>query len=162
MLLIEDLLDSNEPSLSDKQQDALYVNFKMRYPHLKPSSDEFMAIYRTDPFVNALRVKYGYAVTCRKAQGGEWPTVFVDYSRGGSQYTEDYFRWAYTATTRARKAFMRSTLRIRQYLQPAKPIIVDIKACLANVIVVPSTTEGSPVEAIVRSGLSTLTCLSTK
>lgn len=135
VLLIEDLLESNEPSLSDKQQDALYVNFKMRYPNLKPSSDEFMAIYRADPFVNALRVKYGYAVTCHKAQGGEWPTVFVDYYRGGSQYTEEYFRWAYTATTRAKNSLYVLNAPNRSVLTVAQPITVDAQASLADVVV---------------------------
>jgi len=56
-----------------------------------------------DPFRNALMLKYGYAVTCHKAQGGEWDNAFViwDYPRD-KRNSEDFLRWAYTAITRAR------------------------------------------------------------
>lgn len=101
VLLIEDLLDSPEPGLTDDQTDALYVNFKIRHSHLRPNTKEFSEVYRNDPYVNALCVKYGYAMTCHKAQGGEWDVVFVDYWAGSGR-REDFFRWAYTATTRAR------------------------------------------------------------
>ena len=99
-----------------------------------------MAVYRTDPYVNALRVKYGYAVTCHKAQGGEWPTVFVDYSRGGSQYTEEYFRWAYTATTRAKKRLYALNAPNRSALTVARPVTVDTQASLADVVVLKHNT----------------------
>ena len=54
-----------------------------------------------DPYYNAVICKYGYAMTCHKAQGGEWKNVFVDMGRYGGTANEDYFRWAYTAITRA-------------------------------------------------------------
>lgn len=101
VMLLDNLLGAEEPGLSEDQQDALYVNFKLRHPRLKPNTDEFTESYRCDPYVNAVRVKYGYAMTCHRAQGGEWDTVFVDYRYSGSR-TEDFFRWAYTATTRAK------------------------------------------------------------
>ena len=55
----------------------------------------------SDPYYNAVICKYGYAMTCHKAQGGEWENVFVDMCRFGGTSNEDYFRWAYTALTRA-------------------------------------------------------------
>ena len=57
---------------------------------------------KSDPYLNALRVKYGYAITCHKAQGGEWNKVYVDFTdRIG--LSDDSLRWIYTATTRASK-----------------------------------------------------------
>lgn len=55
----------------------------------------------SSPFYRAPLVKFGYAVTGHKAQGGEWAQVFADFSRGGGLINADYFRWAYTVTTRA-------------------------------------------------------------
>ena len=56
----------------------------------------------SDPYFNALQVKFSYAVTCHKAQGGQWPVVFVDsgYMNEG-MYNTEYLRWLYTAVTRA-------------------------------------------------------------
>ena len=61
-------------------------------------------IFHTDPYYNALRVKYAYAVTCHKAQGGQWQSVFVDMANISNEAvtTLDFYRWLYTATTRAR------------------------------------------------------------
>lgn len=62
-----------------------------------------MRILRSDPYVNALQVKYGYAVTCHKAQGGQWQNVFVDvgFVPEEAYTTLDFYRWLYTAATRA-------------------------------------------------------------
>ena len=62
-----------------------------------------MRLLRSDPYVNALQVKYGYAVTCHKAQGGQWKNVFVDmgYIPADAYRTLDFYRWLYTAVTRA-------------------------------------------------------------
>lgn len=61
-------------------------------------------IFHTDPYYNALRVKYAYAVTCHKAQGGQWQSVFVDMANISNEAVTsiDFYRWLYTATTRAR------------------------------------------------------------
>ncbi len=59
---------------------------------------------RTDPYLNALRVKYGYAVTCHKSQGSEWPHVFIHFERAlGYMDYENLYRWVYTAISRAGK-----------------------------------------------------------
>lgn len=60
-------------------------------------------VLKDDPYYNALQVKFGYAVTCHKAQGGQWPSVFVDmgYIPPDAYSTADFFRWLYTAVTRA-------------------------------------------------------------
>ena len=65
--------------------------------------DNYVKLLSKDPYYNALVCKYGYAMTCHKAQGGEWDNVFVDMCRYGGTANEDYFRWAYTALTRASK-----------------------------------------------------------
>lgn len=57
----------------------------------------------TDPYLNALRASYGYALTCHKAQGGEWNHIFLDIPRNLTLYpTQNVYQWVYTAMTRAR------------------------------------------------------------
>ncbi len=104
--ILDNFLDDGNPSLGHDLAAALYIDFKIRHPKLasdKKSTNEFEEALRSDPFFNCLLCKYGYALTCHKAQGGEWSNVFVDMSRNGSNESEDYFRWAYTAITRASK-----------------------------------------------------------
>ena len=98
--IIESMLDDAEPNLTFVQIQALYVNFCMRHPELKRNSQEFKELLKGDPYYNALRVKYGYAITGHKSQGGEWGTVFVDYT-GRTGLSNDNLRWTYTVTTRA-------------------------------------------------------------
>ena len=67
-----------------------------------PTKRERMRRMKADPHYNALQVKYAYAVTCHKAQGGQWKNVFLDQAYVSEEYlTPDYFRWLYTAFTRA-------------------------------------------------------------
>ena len=113
--MLENFLYGNGNTLKPEEQQALYVEFKNRHKHLPPGSPAFKEALRQDPFFNALRLKYGYAVTCHKAQGGEWDSAFVfwDYARSISfnawlglqektgRDNSDFFRWAYTAITRA-------------------------------------------------------------
>lgn len=62
--------------------------------------EDYMRRLKRDRYYNAVLCKYGYAMTCHKAQGGEWERVFVDMGRYGGTANRDYFRWAYTAITR--------------------------------------------------------------
>jgi len=101
-LINENLLNSAEPNLSSDECKALYVDFKNRYPDVDAHSTEFKELLRTDPRFNSLQIKYGYAVTCHKAQGGEWAHVFADFGGGQNHFNEHYYRWAYTALTRAK------------------------------------------------------------
>lgn len=108
-MLIEDLLNNDKSSLSIDENRALYINFCMRNPHLKQGTEEFAQAIQSDAYYNAIRAKYGYAVTGHKCQGGEWGKVFVDYTdRTGLD--DDSLRWAYTATTRAQKTLYVSNL----------------------------------------------------
>ena len=65
---------------------------------------EFKNTLKADPYFNAMRLKFGYAITCHKAQGSEWNNVFVKCKSHQSQLTVDYFRWLYTAITRTAKS----------------------------------------------------------
>lgn len=98
--IIESMLDDADANLTFIQIQALYINFCMRHQGLKRNSQEFKELLKHDPYYNALRVKYGYAITGHKSQGGEWHTVFVDYT-GRTGLTNDCLRWTYTVTTRA-------------------------------------------------------------
>jgi len=100
-ILLENLLDSPNRELTALEQRGLLVHFRTRNPHLHPKSAEFRRAILDDPYLNALQVKYGYAMTCHKAQGGEWHTVLVHFASGGSVRNALFFRWAYTAITRA-------------------------------------------------------------
>ncbi len=100
-LIIENLLDSKERELSALEQRALLVDFRQRHPELKPNTEFFTVALKDDPYFNAVQVKYGYAMTCHKAQGGEWDKAFVQFSNASQ--SEHFFRWAYTAMTRAKR-----------------------------------------------------------
>lgn len=101
--IIENILKSKKSDLSKDETRALYVNFLMRNRAFKPGSPDFKAALRTDPYFNALQIKYGYAITCHKAQGGEWDHAFIDFSYSHSFYNKDYYQWCYTAITRCKK-----------------------------------------------------------
>lgn len=63
---------------------------------------EFQKALMEDPYLNALRCHYGYAITCHKAQGGEWNNVFIDFGLNIKNPTQEKYQWIYTAVTRAR------------------------------------------------------------
>lgn len=88
------------------QQRALLVDFCQRHRNLRPRMAEFQLALLDDPYFNALQVKYGYALTCHKAQGGEWDTVVVDFGDSRGKRNEEFFRWTYTALTRAKRRLL--------------------------------------------------------
>lgn len=103
--------------LKPEETQALYVDFTSRNKLLKPKTEEFKEAIMQDGYFNCLLMKYGYAVTCHKAQGGEWDNVFTvwdndnmegfdcftDKQRRAGKTNQDFYRWAYTAITRASK-----------------------------------------------------------
>ncbi|KAA6351902.1 ATP-dependent RecD-like DNA helicase [termite gut metagenome] len=101
--IVENLLYSKERDLSSNELKALYIDFKIRNPNLKPGTKELKDTLRTDKYFNALRVKFGYAVTCHKAQGGEWKQVFINCKTSMGYFNASYYRWLYTALTRAKE-----------------------------------------------------------
>lgn len=99
--ILDTLLHSSQPNITYQEQCALMSNFNIRHRELKPHSDEYLKALMSDPYYNALRAKYGYAITCHKSQGGEWDTTFIDFT-GRIGLSKDCLRWSYTAATRAR------------------------------------------------------------
>ncbi len=101
--IVDNLLYNNEPGLTSDEQKASYVDFRNRHPHLlkKSKQQEFKMALQSDPYFNAFKVKFGYAITCHKAQGSEWKNVFLECNSHLKVLTKDYFRWLYTAITRA-------------------------------------------------------------
>lgn len=99
--LLLDTLHSDAPSLARTDADRLFAAVMDDYSDI-PLKRERMRRMKTDPYYNALQVKYAYAVTCHKAQGGQWKNVFLDQGyMTDDLLTPDYFRWLYTAFTRA-------------------------------------------------------------
>lgn len=101
--IIENILYSKERDLSSDELKALYLDFKIRNPFLKAGTKELKDALRTDKYFNALRIKFGYAVTCHKSQGGEWKRAFVNCKTAMGYFNASYFRWLYTALTRAKE-----------------------------------------------------------
>ena len=94
-------LTSESPSLTREENERLFNAVWEDYPEIR-SKRKRMEEIRKNPYYNALQVKYGYAVTCHKAQGGEWRRVFIDQGYiGEDMISPDYYRWLYTAFTRA-------------------------------------------------------------
>lgn len=95
-----DTLDSESPALTYEQSQALYQGVLADYSHLSTKKKRYEAV-REDPYFNALQIKYAHAVTCHKAQGGQWRCVFVDNPIWQEFLTSDDLKWLYTALTRA-------------------------------------------------------------
>jgi len=98
-----DTLHSNTPSLSNEENNKLYHKVKENYVDIK-SRKKFKEAIQNDEHLNALQIKFAYALTCHKSQGGQWKVVFID--EGNRQETEinvEHMRWLYTAITRAEK-----------------------------------------------------------
>ena len=101
MTVLLDTLQSEAPALTREQNDALFHAVEEDYADVTVKRERMKKI-KNDPYFNALQVKYAYALTCHKAQGGQWQKVFVDQGyMTEDMLTPDYFRWLYTAFTRA-------------------------------------------------------------
>jgi exodeoxyribonuclease-5 len=97
-----DVLAAPSPALPGPQQRLLQQSVMATFP--ARSKGQLYRMLREDPYANALQVKYGYAVTAHKAQGGQWNTVFVDQGYVTEEMIDtEYVRWLYTAVTRATK-----------------------------------------------------------
>lgn len=96
-----DILTSEAPALTHEQQEQLFHQIEEDYQDIPLKADRMKAI-RQDQFFNALQVKFAYAVTCHKAQGGQWAHVYVDQGyMTDDMLNPDYIHWLYTAFTRA-------------------------------------------------------------
>ena len=96
-----DTLTTEAPALTHEQSDSLFQAVLEDYSDI-PQKAERMKKMKEDPYYNALQVKFAYAVTCHKAQGGQWAHVYIDQGyMTDDMLTPDYVRWLYTAFTRA-------------------------------------------------------------
>ena len=93
-------LQSESPSLTREESNLLFERVLEDYMHIPLKKDRMKAL-RQDPYYNALQIKYAYAVTCHKAQGGQWARVYIDQGFVPADATgTSYLRWLYTAFTR--------------------------------------------------------------
>ena len=99
--ILLDTLHTPAASLSQEDNKRLYESVLQDYTHIKRKTERLDAI-RKDPYLNALQVKFAYALTCHKSQGGQWAAVFVDQGYLTEEnLNADFLRWLYTAVTRA-------------------------------------------------------------
>jgi len=103
-LMLRELLYNNHPGLQPEESRRLLIDFdqRMRKAGVTRKSDAYQRNMREDPYLNALRAKFGYVITCHKAQGGEWPEVYLNIQKSVfGQQRNALYRWFYTALTRA-------------------------------------------------------------
>jgi exodeoxyribonuclease-5 len=101
-VLLLDTIRAESPSLPYEDSNRLYEEVQKDYAHEKSKYKKFLAI-KNNKYFNALQVKFSYAVTCHKSQGGQWHTVFVEQPYLPGSIDKEFLRWLYTAVTRARE-----------------------------------------------------------
>ena len=106
-IILTDTLQSDAPALTQEQSTALFNTIEENYADIPRKADRMKAI-REDVYFNAIQIKYAYAVTCHKVQGGQWSHVYIDQGyMTDDMLTPDYIHWLYTAITRGKnKVFM--------------------------------------------------------
>ena len=100
-VLLLDTIDAETPSLSYEDSNRLYQSVAEDYADVKSNYKRFLSI-KNNSFFNALQVKFSYAITCHKSQGGQWHTIFIEKPYLPNGIDRDYIRWLYTAVTRAK------------------------------------------------------------
>ena len=124
--------DENETSAKELQ--ALVIHFKQRYPHLQRGTPEYKQTIQNDPYINALYLRFGYAMTCHKAQGGEWGNVYINLARPQNDLkTLNGFKWIYTALTRSKKYVYLINCPVNKSFDPQRPfdtLIAEIQSQL--------------------------------
>ena len=100
-VLLLDTITSESSSLTYEQSNSLYQAVREDYADVKSNYKKFLEI-KNNSFFNALQVKYSYAITCHKSQGGQWDKVFVEQPYLKEGVNKEYLRWLYTAMTRAK------------------------------------------------------------
>lgn len=102
--ILMETLTSDSPALTREESERLYHSVEEDYMDIPDRRERYKAM-RQNPYYNALQVKFGYALTCHKTQGGQWPVVFIDapYLPEGEQLQTSDLRWFYTAVTRTQE-----------------------------------------------------------
>ena len=99
--LLSSTIDVDAPALTRDEQNRLYQSIKEDYSDIQ-SKAKLYATIKKDPWYNALQIKFAYALTCHKTQGGQWKVVFIDQGYLTQEMVNiEYLRWLYTAVTRA-------------------------------------------------------------
>jgi len=101
-VLLLDTIDAEVPSLSYEDSNKLYQEVQKDYEDETSNYRKFLKI-KGNKYFNALQVKFSYAITCHKSQGGQWDTVFVEQPYSSNGIDKEYIRWLYTAVTRAKE-----------------------------------------------------------
>ena len=101
-VLLLDTISAETPSLSYEDGNVLYNEVLKDYAHETSKYKKFLAV-KNNKYFNALQVKFSYAITCHKSQGGQWHTVFVEQPYLPNGPDREYLRWLYTAVTRAKE-----------------------------------------------------------
>jgi len=100
-LVMTDILNLESAALGQEEQKKLFYTINEDFMDIQGKKNQYEKI-KQDPYYNALQVKFAYAVTCHKAQGGQWHTAFIDQGYlTGKMVNSEYLRWLYTAITRA-------------------------------------------------------------
>jgi exodeoxyribonuclease-5 len=114
-----DTLHSNTPSLNNEESNTLYHKIREQYMELK-SRRKIKEALQNDVYLNALQIKFAYALTCHKSQGGQWKVVFVDEGkRKDPEVNIDHVRWLYTAVTRAEKEVFLINFDQQYFIRPS-------------------------------------------
>jgi exodeoxyribonuclease-5 len=101
--VILNTLYTEHPSMPAEEYDKLYKNISESYAYITQQRKRQEAL-KNDPYLNALQVKFAYAITCHKSQGGQWKAVFVEQGFMTEEMVDtEFLRWLYTAITRAEK-----------------------------------------------------------
>lgn len=100
-VLILDTIEAETPSLPYEESNRLYQEVQKDYEEESSNYKKFLKI-KNNKYFNALQVKFSYAITCHKSQGGQWDTVLVEHPYLPNGVDRDYLRWLYTAVTRAK------------------------------------------------------------
>ena len=101
-VLLLDTIDAESPSLTYEDSNKLYQEVMKDFENETSNYKKFLKVKSNEHF-NALQVKFSYAITCHKSQGGQWNTVFVEQPYLPNGIDRDYLRWLYTAITRAKE-----------------------------------------------------------
>jgi superfamily I DNA/RNA helicase len=101
-VLLLDTITSESPSLTYEESNRLYQEVLLDYADEKYQYKKLQKV-KANPYFNALQVKFSYAITCHKSQGGQWQTVFVEQPYLPDGVDVEYIRWLYTAITRAKE-----------------------------------------------------------
>lgn len=105
--ILLDTIDSESASLTSDENRKLFESVMQDFTHIVSRNERFQ-LMRTNPYLNALQVKFAYALTCHKTQGGQWEDVFIEQGYlNDERLNREYLRWLYTAITRAsRKVYL--------------------------------------------------------